>query len=186
MAKADSVLDNKTRRMIYNHILNYPGVPFNTLKNIFELTDGGLRYHLDYLEKHEKISSGLDKGDRCYYPHYNSINNPNRRSNPSSSGLHKLNSNQERLLGTIKRNPGINQKELIHQTRLNRDQVAKNVNKLYSLNLVKKYRNDRNVCYEYMPDDELKFVLMKRLVIKLLRDEIDEETFLKLKRRLGA
>jgi hypothetical protein len=30
MAIGDSVLENKIRRIIYNHILKYPGVSFNT------------------------------------------------------------------------------------------------------------------------------------------------------------
>ena len=70
MAHGDVALDNKLRKIIYNHILAYPGESYNRLKNIFELTDGALRYHLGYLEKNRKISSDLAKGTRCYYPHH--------------------------------------------------------------------------------------------------------------------
>jgi predicted transcriptional regulator len=170
--------------MIYKHIVSYPGVTFNILKNIFELSDGGLRYHLEYLEKSNKISCGLEKGNRCYYPHNNVVNVP--ISSPGSSEMNKLTLPQEKILETIKDQPGINQKELAVRTKLNRFLVAKNINQLIGMNLVNKYQYGKNVCYEYIPDDELKFKIIKRLVIKLLKGEIDEETFLKLKRKLDV
>lgn len=182
MRLGDETLENKTRRMVYNHIVAYPGVSFNILKNVFELTDGALRYHLEYLEKNEKISSELDRGLRCYYPHYNGFSLQSKSANLLE--FQKLSPQQERILSTIKLNPGINQKELIYRTRLTRFQVAKNLNKLQSLNLIRKYRIDGRTYYEYIPDDELKYQIMKRLVVKLLKDEIDEKTFLKLKRKL--
>ena len=168
--------------MIYNHILVYPGVSYNVLKQIFELTDGGLRYHLDYLERTEKINSGVERGNRCYYPNHHPVNLPNHSSEFSES--HQLNPQQERILQTIKLNPGINQKELIHRTRLTRSQIAKYISKLLNLKLVKKISTGGFTYYEYIPDEELKFKIMRRLVIKLLKDEITEEKFIELKRKL--
>jgi len=182
MAKGELALDNKLRKMIYNHITTYPGVSFNILKNVFELSDGALRYHIDYLEMNERISSGAERGIRCYYPHNNVVNVPKKSSD--NLRLHKLSQVQERMLETIKHYPGINQKELTHRTRLNRFQIANNIKTLVSMNLVNQYRNSSTICYEYVPDDEQRFTLMKRLVIKLLHNEIDEKTFLELKRKL--
>ena len=73
MPTGDKVLGNKIRRMIYKLIVNYPGVPFNKLMDIFELTDSNLRYHLNYLEKNGKISSGVDDGVKHYYPHPSTV-----------------------------------------------------------------------------------------------------------------
>jgi predicted transcriptional regulator len=182
MAAGDVALDNKLRRMIFNHITTYPGVSFNNLKNIFELSDGGLRYHLDYLEKNNKINANLDNGNRCYYPNQYATNAP--VATTELMDLHKLTPIQDLILNTIKLYPGLTQKELIRQTRLNRFQVAKNLNKLSDLKLVRKYQNSRNVCYEYIPDSELKYKMLKKLVIKLLKGEIDEKTFIECKRRL--
>ncbi len=64
----DMVFDHKTRKMIYSHILNYPGVSYITLKNIFHLTASTLRYHLEYLAKADRILIDLEDGKRCYYP----------------------------------------------------------------------------------------------------------------------
>jgi len=182
MAIGDSVLENKIRRIIFNHILKYPGVSFNTLKDIYELNDSSLRYHLYYLEKNNKISSGLESGNRCYYPHPASITVP-PKSKPSLSS-HELSPPQERILDIIMHYPGINQKELANRTGMNRFKVNRNLQTLKSMNLIKNTRIHNNVCYEYIPDVELKYRMMKGLMVKFLKDEIDEQTFLKLKRRL--
>ncbi len=182
MNQGENILQNKTRKMIYNLIITYPGVSYNILKNIFELTDGVLRYHLNYLKKAGMINFGFEKRLRCYYPDYNTVNGPRKSMN--SLEMQKLTPKQELLLGIIKQYPGINQKELIKRSRLNQIQVSKNLKKLSNLNLIKRTQKSRTICYNYVPDEELKFEIMKRLLIKLLKDEIDDQTFLKLKRKL--
>ena len=52
-------------------------------------------------------------------------------------------------------------------------------------NLIKNRKIQNIVCYEYVPDVEMKYRMLKGLMVKFLKNEIDEETFLKLKRRLG-
>lgn len=183
MSIGDDALENKIRRMIYNHIAKYPGVSFNTLKEIFELTDNSLRYHLYYLEKNNKISSGLEKGVRCYYPHPKSVTIPPRAPAPLES--QRLTPQQERILNVIMHHPGINQKELVHRTGINRFKVMRNLNTLKNLNLIKNSKYQNIVCYEYVPDVEMKYKIMKKIMVKFLKNEIDEKTFLRLKRRLG-
>ena len=64
MANDELVLQHDTRRMIYNYIVEHPGVAFNELKKVFELTDGTLRYHVEYLKRSGKreVSSMLGLG----------------------------------------------------------------------------------------------------------------------------
>ena len=168
--------------MIYNLIATYPGVSFNNLKNIFELTDSNLRYHLNYLEKNNKISSGLEKEIRCFYPHPASVTLIKKPENAIDS--QKLTPSQERILNIIMKYPGINQKELINKSGINRLKVIRNVNTLRKLDLVRNRKHQNNVYYDYVPDVEMKFTILKGLVFKFLKDEIDEETFLRLKRKL--
>lgn len=182
MAQGEDSLGNKTRKMIYNHILVYPGVPFYILKRIFELTDGALRYHLEYLERVKLINSGLEKGNRCYYPNQNVV--INAKNNPHSFELHNLTPQQQVVLREIKQNPGINQTELMKRTRLNRSRVSRSINTLSDLNLVRKKMMGKHTSYEYAPDEELQYKMLKRLVIRLLKGEIDEKKFLKLKKQL--
>ena len=69
----DIVFDHEFRKMIYTHILTYPGVSYITIKNIFNLPDDTLRYHLKYLEKADRILADKENGKRCYYPLNNEI-----------------------------------------------------------------------------------------------------------------
>jgi DNA-binding MarR family transcriptional regulator len=87
-------------------------------------------------------------------------------------------------LNAIKHDPWINQKELIAKTSLKRHILTYNLAKLIELDLVRKINYERNVCYEYVTNELLQNEILKVLVIKLLNNEIDEQTFLKLKDKL--
>ena len=182
MPRGDKVLDNKIRRMIYNLIVNYPGVPFNKLIDIFELTDSNLRYHLNYLEKNGKISSGIDNGIKHYYPHPSSVKILHKPK--ENFETQKLSQEQKHIVSIVKEYPAISQKELIKRSGLKHTTAIRNINTLKNLNLIKNHKFQKNVCYEYVPDIEMKFTIIKGLIIKFLRKEIDEETFLRLKRKL--
>ena len=99
--------------MIYNHISTYPGVSFSIIKNVFNLTDGTLRYHLNYLEGKNEITSKIEGRNKCYYPVENYVFNT---KSDSDLEIYKLNSTQERLLNIIQREPWITQKDIILKT----------------------------------------------------------------------
>lgn len=180
--KVDVVLENKIRKMVFNLIVEYPGVSFNKLKNIFEISDSNLRYHLNYLEKNDKISSALEHGIKCYYPHPASVTISKKTQGVLES--HKLNPYQKRLLTTIMRYPGINQKELIKKTGIDRSKARRNLFTLKNLTLIKNSKRHNTTCYEYIPDVEMKYTIMRDLVMKFLNNEIDEQMFINLKKRL--
>jgi predicted transcriptional regulator len=87
-------------------------------------------------------------------------------------------------LGIIKENPDINQKELVARSGLNRLTTIRNLETLKNHNLIRNKRIRNNVYYEYVPDVEMRFVILKGLILKFLRNEINEETFLRLKSKL--
>lgn len=182
MVNEDKTLENKIRRMIHNLIVTYPGASFNNIRDIFELTDSNLRYHLNYLEKNGKISSGVENNIRCYYPHPSSVKV--LMNIPETIETYKLTPQQERILNIIIQYPGINQKEIINKSGLNRLKVTRDLHTLKKLKKInnKKYQN--NVYYEYVPDAEMKLTILKGLIIKFLQNDIDEETFLRLKKKL--
>jgi predicted transcriptional regulator len=177
-----TVFDHETRKMIYNHILAYPGVSYNVLKNIFVLTHGTLRYHLEYLEKAERILLNKESGKRCYYPLKKEIEVSELLEKKSHS--QKFTNIQLKIMNTIKRYPGISQKELIKKTNLSRFTISYNMRKFIDLGLIKKSNNEKSVYYEYMTDDLLRHEVLLRLTIKLLNKEIDEKTFKELKNKL--
>ncbi len=182
MSRDEVALENQIRKMIYNHILEYPGVSFSKLKRFHDLNEGTLRYHLNYLERAEKISSKLEAGKLHYYPFAKRVNDPmSRNSNPRST---ELTPHQELILNAIKQNPGINQTELITKTSLKRHILTYNISQLIDLGLVKKNNHEKFVCYEYIPEELLRYEMLKILTIKFLKNEIDEQTFLRLKNKL--
>jgi len=182
MSTGDDALEHETRRMIFDHIQAYPGVSYSVLKRVFRLTDGTLRYHLYYLERAEKIKFSLEKGKRFYYPQYNGISCS--AVSPETLKPFDLTPIQVRILTAIKQAPGISQKELINKTGLKRYTIVNNLKKLLKLDIVRKTPNGRNVFYEYITNEQLRYEILRGLVIKLLKKEIDEDTFLELKRKL--
>lgn len=184
MENNDPVLQHETRRMIYYHIVAHPGVPFNILKEVFGLADGTLRYHLDYLVRAEKISNSFGEGRRIYYP--NHTNHPVGKVVDGQPQVHKFNDAQQRLVGVIRRYPGICQKELTQKTNLNRFAVRYNLTKLMEIGVVRKVAAKNKVCYEYISSGHMQFEVLKTLIVKLLNGEIDEVTFLELKRKIES
>lgn len=174
-------LKHDTRKMIINHILTYPGVSFATIKRLFNLPDGTLRYHLNYLESKKEIKSYVIGRNKCYYPIKKSIFDSRSET---EIRVQKLNDAQDRLLETIRRYPGITQKELIYTTGFKRLTVGQNIKKLIDFGVIRKEPNGRNMCYFYISDAELNDRIRKRLITKFLNNEIDEQTFLALKRKL--
>lgn len=162
----------------------HPGISFIILKSVLKLNDSTLRYHLNYLEKSRKISFGLEKGNRYYYPHLGEEHVIQKAEGSDTLSGYELTSNQKKIISMIKRYPKINQKELVKMTGINRITLNKNVKKLMGLCLVRKIPNGNKVQYEYLENKQLRYEILKHLIKKLLNNEIDENTFLKLKKEL--
>ena len=180
----DTSLDNETRKLIYYHIESHPGVSFMVLKSVLKLNDSTLRYHLNYLEKSNKISLGAENGRRYYFAHSGSRHVIRNAEGSTVFTSYELSDTQGKIVSTIKLNPKINQKELAKLTKINRITLSKNLNKLMDLCLVRKIPNGNSVNYEYLENKQLRYEILKRLIKKLVNNEIDEETFLKLKKEL--
>jgi predicted transcriptional regulator len=152
------------------------------LKNIYNLTSGTLRYHLEYLIKAERIMVDIENGKRCYYPLKHDVVVSGQIGNRAA--VANFTKTQQKILNTIKQTPGITQKELIRKTKLSRFRVGYNINKFIELGYVKKSNNGKHVIYEYMTDELLRHEILLRLAMKLLNKEIDEKTFNELKDKL--
>jgi predicted transcriptional regulator len=184
MIESDTSLENETRKLIYDHIIVHPGVSFNILKSVLKLNDSTLRYHLNFLEKSKKISLGSENGRRNYYPYSGNMYVVQKAEAPDTLGSYKLTGTQERIVMTIQRHPRVNQKELVKLTRMNRITLSQNLKKLMDMCLVRKIPNGNKVQYEYLENKQLRYEILKRLIKKLVNNEIDEETFLELKKEL--
>jgi predicted transcriptional regulator len=167
--------------MVYNHIKAHPGVSFLTIKKVFNLTDSTLRYHLKYLEGENEIKSIFNGGKKCYYLLQNNIYEILVKSEPKT---YRLNHPQKRIMDTIKRNPGITQRELILKTKLKRSAIIYNLQNLLEFGIVQCSRKGRNSCYNCVSDIELQKNIINNLIKKLLNNEIDDQTFITLKNQL--
>ncbi|MGA1820215.1 MAG: hypothetical protein ACMUHU_04310 [Thermoplasmatota archaeon] len=175
------VRDNETRRSIYKHIINYPGVPFTVLKEIFGIPEGTLRYHLRYLERKKQVRSRLENGRRCYY----SAERAEEGAPILTPGRITLTSVQERVLSAVRKRDGTTQKVLCSLTGLNRFTLMYNLKKLISMGLVRQYTMGREVHYEYISRSRLEREILRRAAVDLLYGRIDEDTFEMIVERLG-
>ncbi|MFQ5837217.1 MAG: winged helix-turn-helix transcriptional regulator [Thermoplasmata archaeon] len=63
----EEVLDLERRRMVYQFIKSHPGLHMRGLEKRLGISLGDLRYHLDYLEKKELITSRSDGYRKTYF-----------------------------------------------------------------------------------------------------------------------
>jgi ribosomal protein S6 len=69
-------------------------------------------------------------------------------------------------------------------TKLNRKSLSYNIKKLSDLKLIWSVKADGQVGYEFITEEKLRDEIFNQLVIKLISDEIDEETFNRIKKKL--
>jgi len=178
---SEYALEHKTRRMIYQYILEHPGTSFGGIRRMFDLTVGTLRYHLKYLRKADKIASKLVNGRKCYYSSETS------RTLSSSLELNSsvYNNTQKHILHIIRNNPGITRKELSKKTRIKKDTLAYNIRKFIDEGLIWKVRRDGYATgYEYITQEKLNSEVITLLMERYLNGEIQETTFLALMKKL--
>jgi len=171
-------MKNKTRKMVLSYIQNHPGVPFGRLKDIFDLTDGTLRYHLGYLEKKGEVRSKFKGGKKIFYPTKMAAPSRGRRKSGGSR-------NQSRITSVIKRDPGITKRELYQATNISKKELDKELRKLSDQGVIRKVEDDDGYTgFQLVSEKDMQKEIFKLLVIKLIRKEIDEETFNELKEEL--
>lgn len=181
MPDGEGALGHRSRKLIFNFISTNPGASFETIKKFFDMNKSTLNYHLKYLERNKQISSKLEGKCRCYYcelkkKHF--IHPYLREKQPT------LTKTQQQLITIIQNNPGVSNKDLIAKIKINRKNLSYNIKKLREQKLIWAVQNDGVLGYEYVTNEKLRHEMVARLISKLLADEIDEETYHKLKKKL--
>lgn len=165
--KGDKPRNDNVRPKIANYIQMHPGSSFSDIKSIFKLTDSTLRYHLRYLEKECQIK--CDSKKRIYYPMENQVKGD-------------LSENQRLIMNTIRKHPGITQKELASRSNLTRLTIRNNIKILIKKEMLSTVKRGKKVHYFIISPEELEEAKMMRLISKFLHDKIDEETYWNLRR----
>lgn len=171
-------MKNKNRRMLLNYIQTHPGVPFGRLKDIFDLTDGTLRYHLGYLEKKGEVKSKFKGGKKIFFP------TKMAAASARVKGRSGTSRNQSRMISVIKREPGITKRELYQATNISKRELDRELRKLRDRGVIRRVQEDGYQGFELASEKDMQKEVFKLLVIKLIRREIDEETFNYLKEEL--
>jgi DNA-binding MarR family transcriptional regulator len=139
----EKVLEHETRRMVYDHIREHPGIHYRAILDELSLKMGVLTHHLGTLEKENYIKSVPDGIYRRYYPAGTKI----------VPSLH-LTDIQQRIVTVILENPGISQSGVAAQLGLNRMHVNYHVKKLAGKCIVKVNYDEKgkSSCYS-VPQD---------------------------------
>ena len=181
MGRTDNTMDHRSRKKIYNYISANPGVAIAHLSKIFDLNYSTLKYHLKYLERNHVIRSSKEGRNRCFYINDKAGEDGLLEKTPN---LYLLNNNQQAVLKIIQNNPGITRKKLTSFTKLKRKTLEYSVNKLFEMKLIWRLDRPEGECYEYITEEKLRYQILNQLLQKLLANEIDEDTFRALKRKL--
>lgn len=136
--KREKVLDHFVRGKLYGYILANPGEHYNAIRQALGLTNGSLAHHLRTLEREGFIKSKRFGIYRRFYPMNMQI--PEERF--------EINEIQSTILGIIKKNPGISQKEIAADVNLTPPTVNYHIGILNQEGLVHMARNGRRTeCY---------------------------------------
>ena len=170
---------NEIRNMLHKHILDYPGVSFQLLKGVFNMSEGNLRYHLNMLEKEEKVRSKIVERERCFFPY-------DLRDMLGSKGIDpdSLSREESRILRLLRSRKLLSFKELVEGTGLSRKEVSSALRSLKRNSLIVSNSVGDMKIYQLATRKVLAKRMERILLIKLARGEIDEDTFLMLEKEL--
>jgi DNA-binding MarR family transcriptional regulator len=136
----EDVLDQFVRGQIYGYIKTNPGVHYNQIRRDINVKNGTLSYHLRVLEKTELIKSRREgMRYRAFYPKH--MNFPKEQR-------FRLTDLQIEIINIIKKNPGVNQKNIAKKLKKKPQTINYNIKILHQAELIIVKRKGRKTgCY---------------------------------------
>ncbi|MGA1873288.1 MAG: winged helix-turn-helix transcriptional regulator [Thermoplasmatota archaeon] len=179
MLVEDVILDNPKRSRLYRLISSDPGITFKDLSSRVDFSIGTIQYHLRVLQKKEMIRKEINHGERSYYTFETSSSKSIRDCVGKERGLSAL---QRKILATITENPEISQNELARALRINRFVLFYHLKCLTDRDLISRRKSGRKVHYRKIDGEEMRRKLLLKLIDEFLLDNIDEDTYQRLKK----
>jgi predicted transcriptional regulator len=138
------ILDHDTRRRVYSHIQENPGVHYRAILYNLDLKMGVLSHHIKTLEREGFVKSVPDGLYKRFYP-----------SGYNVDLSYQLSGVQKTVYSVIKENPGISQSNIARLLGINRMLVNYHVKKLQERNLIRMQQDEgrKNIyCYAVQQD----------------------------------
>ncbi|MGA1794021.1 MAG: helix-turn-helix domain-containing protein [Thermoplasmatota archaeon] len=170
-------LGHPTRKALYKFILENPGTSFQFIRNVLRIPEGTLRYHLQHLQRSNRIVREKNGKELCYYSKFH-------RDHPECHLEVELSPKQKLLLDLIREDPGATRKELMSRSRLSRRELNYSLRRLRDLKLIWKKQTVKGEGFEVISKDTFKDEMFKMLVDRLLTGELTIERFRTLRDRL--
>jgi predicted transcriptional regulator len=171
---------NPTREELDRYICQNPGASFSLIKTAFRINSGTLRYHLDYLERENRIRSILEKGNKRYFPDFLA------RFTRNGLGDREMSGNQRRVRNLIAENPGITRKKILTSLDISREELTESISALREKRLITVEEEGGTTTYMVMTGKKLAAEVIAILVEKVLDSEMDMETFRMIKDRVDS
>jgi len=121
--------EHPTRKVLYQFIVENPGASFQLILKILKIPEGTLRYHLQQLDRSNKIIKEK-KGKNLFY--YSAFQKEHQECETNV----ELSEKQEFLLDLIRDDPGITRKELMIRSKLDRKNMNYTLRRLKDLKLI--------------------------------------------------
>ncbi len=135
--RREKTLDNYIRGQIHGYILGNPGCHYNQVKQVLNLNNGTLAYHLRKLEKEEFIKSRRDGMYKRFYAFGMTL----------TTHVITLSPIQRQILDLITVAPGISQKEVAEELGISAPAVVYHMGVLHANRLVRREKNGVKVRY---------------------------------------
>ncbi len=131
-SKSKNPLLNQNRYLLYNQILNQPGIHFSSLVKNLHMSNGQIQWHIRILENNRLIIRKKQGQYLLFFPY------SKKRFNLNDVELKYIikNDTQREILNEIQDNPGFNQKDLKQKLNLSQSKVSYHLHKLIVLNFI--------------------------------------------------
>jgi predicted transcriptional regulator len=150
--KGEEVLDQFTRGQVYGVIRSNPGINYSKIREVLQIGNGTLSYHLSVLEKEGFIKSNREGLNRLFFPtklpaRFQNLEERFPTGEVVSEGI-KLSSVQEHIVSLVSGCPGITQSEIVSKLQIPKQTVSYNVRHLADYGMIEVLREGNTVkCY---------------------------------------
>ncbi|MEI6292623.1 MAG: winged helix-turn-helix transcriptional regulator [Methanomicrobiales archaeon] len=144
---ASNVLDHPERRLVFGIIRDNPGIEFSGLARDSGININTLRYHIDTLVYHGKVTVSRGRGIFRYFENHGRYSEFERLALPYTK-----NPVSKTLLSVIGQFPGVTQNSLADNVGITCPTVRWHIQRFESDGIVRSAREGRNVCYYLTPE----------------------------------